>query len=96
MFDRGKLIIIIFGAYKFLYLLPYDSNFQYFEIKSLAPWTSNLRDSTVCKIILLSLLIKRSESTEGASPFKTLKTMAMILDLRISRVVFLCFNNNRP
>ena len=35
------------GAYIFLCLLPFNSNFEYFEIKSLVPRNSNLRDSTV-------------------------------------------------
>ena len=45
----AKLIIIILGGvgggvYIFLCLLPYNSNFPYFEIKSLVPRTSNLQD----------------------------------------------------
>ena len=39
------------------------------------------------KLYLFSLLIKRSESTGGASPFRSLKvSMAMVLILRVSRV----------
>ena len=42
MFLRKTLIItIIFGAYIYLCLPPYNSNFQYLEIKSLVPWTWN-------------------------------------------------------
>ena len=43
-----------FGGYIYLCLSPYNSNFQYFEIKSLGPRTSNLQDSTVytiCRIV---------------------------------------------
>ena len=35
------------GGYIFLCLLPYNSNFQYSEIKSVVPRISNLRNSTV-------------------------------------------------
>ena len=39
------------------------------------------------KLYLFSLLIKRSESTVGASQFRILKvSMAMVLILRVSRV----------
>ena len=48
MFDSEKLMIIICvcvggGGVLFLCLPPYNSNFQYFEIKSLVPRTSDLR-----------------------------------------------------
>ena len=35
------------GGGVFLCLPPYNSNFQYFEIKSLVPRTSNLQESAV-------------------------------------------------
>ena len=39
------------------------------------------------KLYLFSLFIKRSESTDGASPFRILKVpMPMVLILRVSRV----------
>ena len=39
------------------------------------------------KLYLFSFLIKRSESIDGASPFRILKvSMAMVLILRVSRV----------
>ena len=47
MFDRGKLIIIIFESNIFLCLPPYNSNFRYFVIERLVCKTSNLQDSTV-------------------------------------------------
>ena len=47
MFDRNKLIIIIFWGVIYLCLLPDNSNFQYFEIKSILHRNSNLLDFTV-------------------------------------------------
>ena len=39
------------------------------------------------KLYLFSLLIIRSESTDGASPFRILKvSMAIVLILRVSRI----------
>ena len=41
MFDREKLIIIIFGGYIFSCPTPYNLKFRYFETKSLVPRTLN-------------------------------------------------------
>ena len=42
----------IFGGYIFLCQPPYNSNFQFFEIKLLVLRTSNSRDSTVHALVL--------------------------------------------
>ena len=52
MFDRKKKQILSFffgggGGYMFLYLPPYGSNFQHFEIKPRVHRILNLRDWTV-------------------------------------------------
>ena len=47
MFDRGKTDNNCFGGYIYLCLPPYNTNFLYFEIKSLVPCASILGDSTV-------------------------------------------------
>ena len=48
VFDRKKTDNnSFFGGYIFLCLPPYNSNFRYFEIKSVVPRTSNFQDSSV-------------------------------------------------
>ena len=62
MFDRKKLIIIILRDI-FLCLPPYNSNFRYFETKSLVPRTSNLRDSTIFSDVIFHRAIKSKAAT---------------------------------
>ena len=47
IFDREKNEINIYGGYIIFMSTPYNSNFQFFEIKPLVPQTLNLLDSTV-------------------------------------------------
>ena len=68
MFDRKNLIIFICGGgHLFLYLSPYNSNFRYFEIKSLVPRTLNLQGSMESQFCLqeslrvISSLMKAGE-----------------------------------
>ena len=60
MFDREKNDNFIWGGrggiYFLLCLPPYNSDFQYFEIKPLVPRTSNLRDSTVIIFVICLIL----------------------------------------
>ena len=67
MFDRKKNCCLSFlVGYILLCLIPYNSNFQYFEIKPLVPRTSNLRDSTIHVSLtpLSSLLALRNSDDE--------------------------------
>ena len=52
MFDMGKTDNNHFRGYIYLCLPAYNSNFIYFEIKSLYPLSSNLGNSTVVMSML--------------------------------------------
>ena len=51
-FDRETPIIIILWGLLLFCIPQYNSNVRYFEIKSLVPRTSNLRDSIVTVYIV--------------------------------------------
>ena len=54
--EKMKKHVIIYGINTFLCLLPYNSNFRYFETKPLVRKTLNLRDSAVSCIIFVLIL----------------------------------------